>query len=91
MKKHKRWCKVLFIALCVAGILWFCLPLLHGGFAEGSVFGVAVCAFGIAIALRYGKMISKGGWQKVLARMIAVCYALGLCWVGYLTGSCSGK
>lgn len=85
MKKHKKWCKVLFIVLCAAGILWFCLPLLHGGFAEGSVFGVAVCAFGIAIALRYGKMISKGGWQKILARTIAVCYALGLCWAGYLT------
>lgn len=77
--------KALFIVLCALGILWFCMPVLHGGFAEGSVFGVAVCGLGMAIALRYKGMVERGGWRKLLARMAVVFYALGIVWAGYLT------
>lgn len=80
-----KWLKAAFIALCAAGILWFCMPILHGGFAEGSLFGVAVCGLGMAIALRYKRMVERGGWRKALARTAVVLYALGLCWAGYLT------
>lgn len=46
MKRHWKWLKAAFIILCALGILWFCMPVLHGGFAEGSMFGVAVCGLG---------------------------------------------
>ena len=85
MKKRMKWLKAAFIVLCAAGILWFCMPILHGGFAEGSLFGVAVCGLGMAIALRYRRMVERGGWRKALARTAAVLYALGICWAGYLT------
>ena len=85
MKKRMKWLKAAFIALCAAGILWFCMPILHGGFAEGSLFGVAVCGLGMAIALRFRRMVERGGWRKALARTAAVLYALGICWAGYLT------
>ncbi len=85
MKKRRKILKALFIALCALGIIWFCMPLLHGGFAEGSIFGVAVCAFGIALAVKYGRMAARGGWRKWLVRAAALCYGLGLCWAGYLT------
>lgn len=85
MKRHMKWLKAAFIVLCAMGILWFCMPVLHGGFAEGSIFGVAVCGLGMAIALRYKRMVEKGGWRKALARTAAVLYALGICWAGYLT------
>lgn len=85
MKRHRRWLKAVFIVLCAVGILWFCMPVLHGGFAEGSIFGVAVCGLGMAIVLRYNWMAERGGWRKLLARTAVVCYALGVVWAGYLT------
>lgn len=85
MKKHRKWLKAAFIVLCAAGVLWFCMPILHGGFAEGSIFGVAVCGLGMAMALRYKRMAERGGWRKALVRTAAVLYALGICWAGYLT------
>ena len=85
MKTYRKWLKALFIGTCAVGILWFCMPALHGGFAEGSIFGVAVCALGMATAIKYKGMADRGGWRKWLARTVAVLYGLGLCWAGYLT------
>ena len=85
MKRHWKWLKAAFIILCALGILWFCMPVLHGGFAEGSMFGVAVCGLGMGIAMKYKGMVEKGGWRRAMARTAAVLYALGLCWAGYLT------
>lgn len=85
MKRHRKWLKAAFILLCAAGILWFCMPILHGGFAEGSIFGAAVCGLGMAIALRYKRLVERGGWRKVLARTAVVLYTLGIGWAGYLT------
>lgn len=85
MKARGKWIRALCVGICALGILWFCMPVLHGGFAEGSIFGVAVCALGMAITLRYKRMVIKGGWQKVLARLAAASYILGIGWAGYLT------
>lgn len=85
MKRHWKWLKAAFIILCALGILWFCMPVLHGGFAEGSMFGIAVCGLGMGIAMKYKGMVEKGGWRRAMARTAAVLYALGLCWAGYLT------
>lgn len=81
----KRVCKIGFIGLCGLGILWFCLPILHGGFGEGSVFGIAICAAGIALAVLYPKAVGQGGARRVLARTAVGLYLLGLGWTGYLT------
>lgn len=85
MKMREKWVRTLFVGICAFGILWFCMPVLHGGFSEGSVFGIAVCALGMAIVLQYKKMMAKGGWQKVLIRLAVAFYILGICWAGYLT------
>jgi len=82
---RKKWWKALFIGLCAVGILWFCMPVLHGGFAEGSIFGVAVCGLGMALAFGYKKLVAKGGWRKVLVRLAVAFYILGIGWAGYLT------
>lgn len=81
----KRVSKIGFLALCGLGILWFCLPILHGGFGVGSVFGIGVCAAGIALAVLYPKAAARGGIQRVLARIAVGLYVLGLGWAGYLT------
>lgn len=85
MKMREKWGRALFVGIFALGILWFCMPILHGGFAEGSIFGVTVCALGMAIALQYKKMVTKGGWRKVLARLALGFYILGIGWAGYLT------
>lgn len=82
---RKNWWKALFIGLFMLGIVWFCMPALHGGFAEGSLFGVAVCGLGMILALQYKKFVQRGGWRKVLARLFVVFYILGVGWAGYLT------
>lgn len=82
----KKILKIIFVALCVLGILWFCLPILHGGFALGSVFGICVCATGIALTLLYRRMVSAGRKKKVIVRTLALLYVLGLGWVFFLTG-----
>lgn len=81
----KRVCKIGFLALCGLGILWFCLPALHGGFAEGSIFGITICAMGIGLVWAYPKAIQRGGAQRVLARLAVCLYALGLGWAAFLT------
>ncbi len=82
----KRILKFAFIFLCGLGIFWFCLPLLHGGFALGSVFGISVCGMGIALVLGYRRLAGAGGVKKLLVRVFALLYAVGLGWVGFLTG-----
>lgn len=86
MGMAKKIFSITFIALCGLGILWFCLPILHGGFGEGSVFGILICAMGIALVWLYPKLRRQGGWRKALARAAAVLYILGLGWAGFLTG-----
>ena len=81
----KRWIQIVFICLCLVGIGWFTMPVLHGGFREGSVFGVCVCGFGVVLAVLYPKLAAGGGWRKAIARIAAACYALGLAWAGFLT------
>lgn len=82
----KRIATPLFCLLCLTGILWFCLPLLRGGFASGSVFGIFICLYGLALALFYGRLAARGRWQKRLARTAAVLYCVGLAWAAFLTG-----
>lgn len=64
---------------------YFLLPLLRGGFGLGAVFGLCVCLLGLLLLVCFGKLSRRGGWRKLLARVAAVCYCLGLCWAGYLT------
>ena len=64
---------------------YFLLPLLRGGFGLGAVFGLCVCLLGLLLLVCFGKFSRRGGWRKLLARVAAVCYCLGLCWAGYLT------
>ena len=85
-KRVRKLGKWAFAALCVLGILWFCMPILHGGFGEGSVFGVAVCGLGLALVLWAPKWARRGGWRRVLCWVWAALYVLGLGWAGYLTG-----
>ncbi len=85
MGMGKKVCKWGFLGLCGAGILWFCLPILHGGFGEGSVFGIFVCAMGIGLAVLYPRLAGLGGWRRWLARAWAGLYVLGLGWAAYLT------
>lgn len=82
----KRIGKWIFAALCVLGILWFCLPALHGGFGEGSVFGILVCGLGLALLRLYPKASAQGGGRRVLARLAVGLYGLGVAWALYLTG-----
>lgn len=83
MKKILKW---IFLALCSAGILWFCLPILHGGFAGGSVFGIFICALGIALALLFPRFYRQGRRRRMLAITALALYCLGLAWAGFLTG-----
>lgn len=82
----KKTTTVLFCILCLTGIIWFCLPLFRGGFAAGSVFGIFICLYGLALVLFYNKLAARGRWQKRLARTAAVLYGLGLAWAAFLTG-----
>lgn len=82
----KRVLKIIGGALCAAGIIWFLLPILHGGFRMGAAFGVCVCALGLCLLVFYRRFIQAGGWGKTCARLLAVFYAVGLAWAGALTG-----
>lgn len=82
----KRFVQIIWICLCLAGAAWFTMPVLHGGFMEGSLFGVSVCVLGIVLGVQYPKWVARGGWRKISIRVAAVCYALGLGWAGFLTG-----
>ena len=86
VKKVRLAGKILGCALCGAGCVWFCLPIAHGGFRLGAAFGVCVCGLGIALLLCYNRLVQAGGWRRRCARALAICYALGLCWSGALTG-----
>ena len=78
----KRIFKIVFNCLCLAGIAWFTMPVLHGGFKEGSIFGVGVCGLGIALAVWCPRWAARSGWRRVCAWAMGVCYALGLAWAG---------
>lgn len=86
MGKLKHILKCIGCALCAAGIIWFLLPLLRGGFRLGAAFGAFVCLLGLGLLLFYKRFAQAGGWKKACARLLAVLYALGLCWAGALTG-----
>lgn len=81
----KAW-KVLFVGLCGVGALWFCLPLLHGGFGIGSVFGIAICGMGIWLVWAWPRWKAQGGWRKGAVWALTALYVLGLGWAGFLTG-----
>lgn len=72
--------------LCLLGCAWFLLPLLHGGFDLGAVFGLCVCVLGFLILRFYHRLAERGGWRKAVVRLVSVFYCLGLLWAGYLTG-----
>ncbi len=82
----KRVGKGIGLAVCILGCLWFCLPLLRGGFGLGSWFGFFVCALGAALLLGYGRCARKGGWTKACARLVLAFYLMGLGWAAFLTG-----
>lgn len=84
-KRMRKLCKMGFMGLCGLGVLWFCLPLLHGGFGVGSAFGIGVCAAGIALAVLVPPFLRRGGVRRVLARIAVALYLVGLGWAGYLT------
>lgn len=86
MGKLKQFLKITACALCTAGTIWFLLPLLRGGFRLGAAFGVCVCLLGLGLLLFYKRLAQAGGWKKACARLLAILYALGLCWAGALTG-----
>lgn len=85
-KRIRTAAKWAFVVLCALGILWFCMPVLHGGFGEGSAFGVGVCGMGIVLAVWAPKWARRGGWRRALCTAWAALYILGLGWAGYLTG-----
>lgn len=72
--------------LCLAGSVWFLLPVLHGGFALGAAFGLFVCILGFLLLHFYSWMAEKGGWKKAAVRLVSSFYVIGLVWAGYLTG-----
>lgn len=86
MKRIKQLTTWIATLLTICGMVWFLLPFLRGGFGLGAAFGFLICLAGLCL-LRYGKRLARRGrWQKILTRVVAACYALGLCWAGYLTG-----
>ena len=85
MKGFRKVLRAVGCVLCVGGMVFFLLPLLRGGFGLGAVFGLCVCLLGLLLLVCFGKLSRRGGWRKLLARVAAVCYCLGLCWAGYLT------
>ncbi len=85
----KRLLLVLRIAgcvLCVAGCVFFFLPVFRRGFALGAGFGMFICLLGLALLLFFGKISRKGGWKQAAVRLVTAFYCLGLAWAGYLTG-----
>lgn len=78
--------RIFYSLLCLAGMVWFCLPICRGGFAGGSAFGIFICLYGLALALFYGRLAARGRWQRRAARMAAVLYGLGMGWAAFLTG-----
>ena len=86
MGLFKKIMRILRSVLCAAGCLWFLLPILHGGFRLGAVFGLCVCALGLLLLLFYRKLADRGGWKKVCVRLVTAFYTVGLCWALYLTG-----
>ena len=85
MKGFRKVLRAVGCVLCVGGMAYFLLPLLRGGFGLGAVFGLCVCLLGLLLLVCFDKLSRRGGWRKLLARVAAVCYCLGLCWAGYLT------
>lgn len=85
MKGFRKVLRAVGCVFCVGGMAYFLLPLLRGGFGLGAVFGLCVCLLGLLLLVCFGKLSRRGGWRKLLARVAAVCYCLGLCWAGYLT------
>ena len=72
--------------LCLLGCVWFCLPILRGGFDLGAAFGVCVCLLGFGILHFYSRLAAKGGWWQAVVRLVSVFYCFGFIWAGYLTG-----
>lgn len=85
MKKFKFILKIVGCVLCAAGCIWFLLPVLHGGFRLGAVFGLCVCLLGLALLLFYRRLVELGGWKKICTRLVACFYMVGLCWAAALT------
>jgi len=85
MKKFRIVLKILGCVLCGAGCIWFLLPIAHGGFRLGAAFGLCVCGLGLALLLCYRRFVGAGGRRKVCTRVLAVVYALGICWSVALT------
>lgn len=85
MKTLAKALRVIGLLLCALGCLWFLLPLLHGGFRLGAVFGFCVCLFGFFLLLLYRKGVKRGGWRKILARVLSALYGVGVCWALYLS------
>lgn len=86
MKRLKRIAKWTALFFCGLGCLWFCLPLLRGGFGIGSEFGIFICLLGAALLLFYPGFAARGGWKKALARLVLSGYVIGLAWAALLTG-----
>lgn len=86
MRKVLKGLRIVGIALCTVGCLWFLMPLLHGGFFMGTIFGFSVSAAGMLLLLFYRRMTERGGWRKNCVNIVCVAFCLGLCWAGYLTG-----
>ncbi len=78
--------RIFYSLLCLAGMVWFCLPICRGGFAGGSVFGLFICLYGLALMLFYGWFAARGRWQRRAARAAAVLYGAGMAWTAFLTG-----
>lgn len=85
MKNFRKILKVIAYVLFAIGCIWFLLPILRGGFKLGAIFGFVVCAVGILLVRFYKKAVEHGGWQKIAARVITVCYILGMAWAIFLT------
>lgn len=81
----KRIIKLIYIILCIIGIIWFSLPLLKRGYGTGSIFGTLVCLFGIFLILCYRRIAEKGGWKRVCIRSLSGCYIAGMLWCIYLS------
>ncbi len=85
MTSFKKVIKWIGKLLCLAGCVWFLLPVLHGGFALGAAFGFCVCILGFLLLQFYSRLAGKGGWKKAAVRLISCFYVVGFVWAGYLT------
>ncbi|MEG1427610.1 MAG: YdcF family protein, partial [Oscillospiraceae bacterium] len=82
-KKGIKALRIGVTVLSLAGVVWFLLPIIKGGFGEGVIFGEFCCLTALFLGNFYGKFQKKA--VKIIMSVLLVCFLAGLSWVGFLT------